>query len=207
MTATKPGDNYLLWSTQRNLEIISFICGSCGRQVASGKGYDGTEYSTVTNSPTSRRVYVRICPHCSSQIYLNVDESQTSDLGSGKPIRGASYPSVEKLYKLYNEACRCVSANAFTACALCCQKILMNIALSKGAKKESKFVDCVTFLSEKGYIPPDGRRWVDHIREKWDEPPLHIDIVKRKDAEALLNFTEVILKYIFDFPSGVQEVL
>jgi len=50
-----------------------------------------------------------------------------------------------------------MSVNAYTASVLCCRKLLMNLAVSKGAKEGENFFKYVDYLATKGYIPPNGK--------------------------------------------------
>jgi hypothetical protein len=84
----------------------------------------------------------------------------------------------------------------------------VNIALSKGARKGLKFAEYVHYLLDKGYVPPEGKRLIGPIRERWDNAPPapSIEIIKKGEAETLLSFTEILLKHVFEFPGSVQEV-
>jgi hypothetical protein len=44
--------------------------------------------------------------------------------------------------------------------------MLMNIAVHEGAPEGQKFVEYVTYLADKGFVPPNGKHWVDHVRQK-----------------------------------------
>jgi hypothetical protein len=94
---------------------------------------------------------------------------------------------------------------SFTAAVLCCRKLLMHIAVEKKAKEGLSFQTYVEYLSEKNYIPPDGKEWVDHIRDKGNEANHEIKIMKKEDAEDLLIFMEMLLKFIYEFPSKVKK--
>ena len=80
----------------------------------------------------------------------------------------------------------------------------MNIAVSQGAKEGLKFIEYVTFLSDAGYIPPNGKHWVDHIRKKGNEATHEIELMQAKDAQELLVFVEMLLKFIYEFPQMVS---
>lgn len=89
---------------------------------------------------------------------------------------------------------------AFTASALMCRKLLMNVAHSQGAAAGQSFVAYVNFFEQSGYIPPTGRAWVDHMRQKGNEATHEIPPISRQDAADLLTFAEGILKMVFEFP-------
>jgi len=45
----------------------------------------------------------------------------------------------------------------------------MSIAVAQGAKEGQSFLSYVEYLANAGYVPPNGRHWVDHIRTKGNE--------------------------------------
>jgi Domain of unknown function (DUF4145) len=79
----------------------------------------------------------------------------------------------------------------------------MHIAVTKGAKEGESFLQYVEFLSQKGYVPPDGKGWVDHIRERGNEANHEIKIMSADDAQSLIQFSEMLLKLVFEFPKKV----
>ena len=107
---------------------------------------------------------------------------------------------------LYNEARNCTSCNSYTASVLCCRKLLMNIAVSKGADEGLNFIKYIEYLSDKNFIPPNGKDWVDHIRTKGNEATHEISIMKKEDAEELITFIEMLLKFIYEFPATIKRI-
>ena len=78
-----------------------------------------------------------------------------------------------------------------------CRKVLMNTAVHQGAEEGKTFAYYVDFLDSKGYIPPNGRAWVDHIRKVGNTATHEIKLVKQSEAELVLNFTEMLLRFVF----------
>src|SRR6266571_7617624 len=105
--------------------------------------------------------------------------------------------------ELYEEARRCSSQNCFTAAVLLCRKMLMNIAVAQGATEGLRFIEYVTYLSDKGFVPPNGKHWVDHIRKKGNEATHEIALMAEGDAKELISFIEMLLRFIYEFPSLV----
>jgi hypothetical protein len=105
---------------------------------------------------------------------------------------------------LYDEARRCTGSGAYTSAVLACRKLLMHIAVSKGAKEGQKFIEYVQYLSDKNYIPPDAKDWVDHIRDKGNEANHEIVIMKEEEAKDLISFLEMLLKIIYEFPANIR---
>jgi hypothetical protein len=54
-----------------------------------------------------------------------------------------------------------------------------------------------------GYVPPNGKGWVDHIRKKGNEATHEILLMSKTDAEELITFVEMLLKFIYEFPSRI----
>ena len=190
----------ILWQDERRIGSKKYICGYCGNLVASENGYFAEIYPYAIDPMTDKKEYIHICHYCSRPTYFDVDGNQIPG-----QIYGNSVSDVpEKVETLYNEARNCLSCNAYTASVLCSRKLLMNIAVSKGAEEGKKFIEYINFLSDKHYIPPDGENWVDHIRKKGNEATHEISIMKREDATKLLTFIEMLLKFIYEFPASIK---
>ncbi len=80
----------------------------------------------------------------------------------------------------------------------------MHIAVEKGAAQGKSFLEYVEHLSEKGYIPPDGKGWVDYIRTKGNEANHEIKIMSSSDASDLITFSEMLLKFVYEFPGKMK---
>lgn len=81
----------------------------------------------------------------------------------------------------------------------------MNIGVQEGAQGGKSFVHYIDFLAEKGFIPPNGRAWVDHIRKKGNEATHEIALMSKVDATELVVFTEMLLKFIYEFPGSMSQ--
>ncbi len=81
----------------------------------------------------------------------------------------------------------------------------MNIAVSQGAAEGESFLSYVSYLADKGYVPPNGKHWVDHIRKKGNEANHEIALMDKGNAIELLEFCEMLLKFVFEFPNRVPK--
>lgn len=106
---------------------------------------------------------------------------------------------------LYSEARLCTASSSYTAAVLTCRKILMNVAVDKGASAGESFISYIDYLDSKGYIPPDGRGWVDHIRKKSNDANHEIVLMQRNDAEELITFLAMLLKLVYEFPGKIPQ--
>lgn len=186
----------LHWQNINTLGSRSYTCGYCGKPLASEKGYFASVEGWASNA------YIYICHHCYRPTFFDKDGNQTPGFKYGNDVLDIDDEGVRELY---NEARACFSANSFTAVILCCRKLLMHIAVSKGDTPGKDFIDYVEFLSAKNYIPPDAKEWVDHIRKKGNEANHEIVIMKKQDAEDLLSFIETLLRIIYEFPANVRK--
>lgn len=88
---------------------------------------------------------------------------------------------------------------------MCSRKLLMHIAVDKGAPENKPFREYVDFLVERGHVPTDWKEWVDHIREKGNQANHEIVIMERGEAEDLVTFLGMILAPLYEFPAKVRK--
>ena len=167
----------------------SYDCGWCGNRVASSVGYH-----------SSGNTAIRICQHCGyptifQNDYLDKHVSTIPAKRLGRDIEGMP----DDVKRAYNEARDCLAHNAPTAAAMLCRKLLMHIAVSKGAKENLKYIEYVNFLKENGYIPPDGKEWADRVRSIGNEANHELKPINRANAEDILSFIELLLKFIYEW--------
>jgi hypothetical protein len=182
------------WQNAMSLPSKTYNCGYCGNALASNFGYRVIDGGGVVG-----RIY--ICHYCYSPTYFGKSGVQHPGAPYGKKVE---HIDSEDVVVLYDEAKDCIKAGNPTASVLCSRKLLMHIAVSKGARNGLSFIEYVEFLAAKGYIPPDGEAWVDHIRTKGNEANHEIKIMNRSDAEELINFLEMLLKFIYEFPGKLK---
>jgi hypothetical protein len=105
--------------------------------------------------------------------------------------------------QLYQEARAAIAGSAPTAATLCCRKILMHVAVERGGAEGENFTVYVKYLEDQNYIPAGAKAWVDQIRTRGNETNHQIQIKSRPEAEEMIDFTEMLLKVIYDYPSRV----
>lgn len=179
------------WSNAAAKSSHQYTCGWCGNLVASAIGY-------VSKVRHSEDIY--ICPHCHNPTIF-VGLKQVPGVAFGTSVKHLP-ADVEALY---GEARQCAAAACHTAAVLICRKLLMNIAVAQGATTGQTFIAYVEYLANGGYVPPNGKGWVDHIRKKGNEATHEIVLMSSVDAEELISFSEMLLKFIYEFPSRVPQ--
>ena len=177
-----------------------YVCGhsGCGNQVASVLGWFYNRPGT--NSPEA---CVYICPMCH---YPTLFDQSTQSVVQ---IPGISFGrAIEHLpddvQKLYEEIRKATSSQSYTAAVLACRKLLMHIAVEKGAEKGKAFSYYVQYLADNHYAPPDSQTWVDKIRNTGNEANHEIKIMTKGDAEELVNFIGMLLTFIYEFPGKTK---
>lgn len=187
----------LTWEQAGGLPSRKYTCGYCGTPLASERGWIARPHA---GGPIIGHIY--ICHQCTRPTFFGPEKNQVPGVIFGGPV--ADIPD-QGVNSLYEEARKCTGAGAYTAAVLACRKLLMHIAVSKGAKAGESFVTYVEFLAKQNYIPPDARDWVDHIRAKGNEANHEIVIMPKEDAEELVSFLEMLLKVIFEFPAAIKK--
>jgi hypothetical protein len=192
----------IVWHNIAEIASRAYTCGYCGRPLASNKGFVGDLATGVRGERLGGSAGIYVCHHCTCPTFFDFDEEQTPGVCHGDAVNGIDDAKVKDLY---DEARRATGANCSTAAVLCCRKLLMHIAVDKKAEQGKPFAYYVDYLAAKGYVPPDAVGWVNHIREKGNEANHEIAIMSPDDAQELLDFIEMLLKLIYEFPATMRK--
>lgn len=182
-----------MWHGEMQLGARKYVCGYCGLTVGPDRGI------FTEKAPDGRQRFVYFCSSCGRPTFFDPDGQQFPGARFGDSV--AHLPKDVEM--LYEEARSCMSSQSYTPAVLACRKILMNVSVGLGAKQGEPFVAYVQFLADNGYVPPKGKHWVDHIRKKSNEANHEIALMTRTDAEQLITFSEMMLKFIFELPAVV----
>lgn len=71
----------------------------------------------------------------------------------------------------------------------------------KTAPENKTFQFYVKWLADNHYLPPNGIGWVDHIRDLGNEATHEIMVATQAEAEDVLHFTMMLLRYVFELPN------
>lgn len=179
------------WTNLSSVPPRQYICGHCSSRVGSNLGWH-------VNTHPPDAVSIHVCPLCLKPS-LFLFGKQYPGVAPGDPV-----PNVPAdVGALYDEARSALAAGAPTAAVLACRKLLMNIAVAQGAAAGQSFLAYVEHLANAGFIPPNGRGWVDHIRKRGNEATHEISLMSGADAVELITFSEMLLKFIYEFPARV----
>ena len=174
------------WIDAASIRVMKYECGYCDARVAADRGW---ETSQGLDS-------VYICPQCGQPTYFGSSAGQVPRSRVGRNI--ANLPG--DVEDLYGEARDCMQVSAHTCAVLACRKLLLHIAVDKGANAKSlTFIDCIDFLEQEHYLPRDGRQWVDRIRKRGNEANHEIVSMERSDAETILKLVEMLLTFVYEY--------
>ena len=187
----------ILYECVADIDSREIKCGYCDSIVAPHKGYS---IRAGRNGPVLANIYV--CPHCKNPIiYFTKENTTIPGAMYGRKIK--NLPSNIQL--LYSECRTCYANQCYTASQMIARTILMHIAVEQGAEPNSSFVSYVDYLDEKGYIPPNGKTWVDYIRKTGNEANHEIIIKEKQETEKVISFLSMLLLFIYELPNELED--
>ena len=182
------------WMNTNKTSRRSFTCGYCENVVGPSESYDAR----------GENRYIYICPNCEQPTYISPVGRQTPAPPFGRSVTGISDPDVAGLYK---EVRDCTAAGAYSSAVMAGRKILMHVAVQKGADPNLSFVAYVDYLADKGWVPPDSKPWLDSIRQKGNDANHEIMLMDEAAAKQVVHFTEMLLRFVYELKSMVQNHL
>ena len=190
------------WSRAEKITPKGYVCALCASKVGSELGWRCNIIEGEQGNPkVVAHCYIYVCPHCYAPTYFDETLKQIPGTIFGEKI--SNIPE-KKIEMLYDEARNAMSVNSFTAAVMCCRKLLMNIAVDKGAQAGQPFESYVKYLDDENFIPKGSKGWVSFIREKGNEANHEIQIMNKVDAEKIIKFVEMLLKIIYEYPAVAQ---
>jgi hypothetical protein len=132
----------------------TYTCPYCARDVT---GAVVASYAAPGPGPWC--LWLR-CPRCGKGAVLEEGILHPS-APFGPDIEGLPVQVAEA----YDEARNCIGAGAYTAAELICRKILMYVAVDKGADAGKPFTTYLDHLEKAGYLAPAMKGWVDLTRQ------------------------------------------
>jgi len=163
-----------------------YRCARCERDVS----------GAVVAKATSGGEVVRWlqCPSCGDGTVQRIDGNIYPGVAFGVKLEGLP----EEVEVAYAEARNCMGVDAYGACELACRKILMCVAVEKGAKEGESFSSYLTYLGQKGFITEAMMGWVEIIRENGNKATHKIEKVERERAESTIMFTAELLRIVYE---------
>lgn len=176
-----------------------YRCAFCDREVASNRGWVGFESRYEPGSGHHQVAhYVLVCPRCTlPTLAVPNDNAQVPRASEGEPVNDLP-PLVANLYQ---EARRSLSADANTGAVLLARKLLMNVAVEKGAEAGKTFQYYVDYLTKTGLVTEEMKDWVDEIREFGNDANHELPEMTHDEAVELLTFVAMLLQVVYEYPA------
>jgi hypothetical protein len=187
-------DASVYWDGLQALGPRIYTCGysSCGNLVAADRGWIHKTRAGQIDC------FIYICPNCKRPTFVEGD-TQLPGASLGNEVKHLP----PEIHNIWSEIRTSTSHSAFTAAVLIGRKLLMHIAVGQNAKTGLNFVEYVNYLVDNHYAPPNSKVWVDKIRTHGNEATHEIVLKTKEDAEEILTFLEMLLKFIYEFPGRV----
>ena len=145
-------------------------------------------------------VSIYICPNCFAPNYFDDNGVQAPG-----PPAGASLEALPDLVaRVYDEARRVMTVRGEHAAAMLCRKLLMHVAVEKGAKKDQNFEFYVTYLVDEGFIPKASQDYAKHIKNLGNEATHQIRDFTRTEAEEMIAFLEMLCRSCYEYPAKLK---
>lgn len=181
------------------LESFSYLCAGCGN------GVHGRIIAKATYNEDGIQlagfVFWCLCP-CSEPTVITVQTSPTQRMHqSPRPTEyspGTNWP--QDLERLFREAAAAFSAEAFTACAMVCRKILMAVACKHGDQEGKSFASYVGYILSNVVPIPGARDSIDAIRQIGNEANHDVAFVSETEARRALRISTYVLNAAYSLP-------
>ncbi len=183
---------------------FEFRCGHCGTPT-SGAIVTSATQSGRPSGGTSEIQFVVACSHCYGlSIYFGGDPKSPSRRYPAAPAGREVEGLPDDVKDAWTEARAAYTAGAPTASEHMCRKILLHVAVERGADASSSFLSSVNYLFEHGHLPSQMRPWVDRIRLNANKAAHEIEPRDDARARATLEFTQELLHLMYEMDHAME---
>ena len=98
----------------------------------------------------------------------------------------------------YAEARECLAAGHYTAAAMLCRKLIMNLGVDHGARAGKKYAGYVDWLVEKGYITNSIWERIEFVRDCGNDANHGPNPVGKRRAMAAFMITTELLRRVYE---------
>ena len=172
-------------------ETVDHKCGACGREVS----------LIVVAWHAKLKIWWLACPSCKQGSVSTGGKIYPRKL-LGEDVKGLP----ETIKPAYLEARKSISTECYTACEMVCRKILMNVAVDKGAPKGKTFAGYIDYMVGAGYITVTMKPWVNKIKENGNDAAHEIRTPNLIRTKSTLKFTMFLLKNVYETEYDLQEI-
>jgi hypothetical protein len=185
--------NWSHWQQIGNITSKEFICGYCDCKVGSNHGY--------FNSARPNDELIYICTNCGlPSLFFNLNQYPGPALG--RIIKNLP----EDVGQVYKEIRDSIKNASYTAATLLGRKLIMHLAVDIAKAVEGlSFAEYIDYLKKSNFIPPNGDKILEYIKNLGNEKNHELKIGKKEEAEKILRFIKGLLIFIYEFPSEFNQ--
>jgi uncharacterized protein DUF4145 len=181
-----------------DISATRYRCGWCDHVVSASRGWSG-ESDDWGSGGGVRWVSIVLCPNCTQPTYLYGDE-RLPGAKAGEDVEHLP----DDVTALYAQSRRAAGRGDFTAAVVVGRKLLMHVAVEKGAEQNQTFAHYVDWLVEQGVVTFHMKEWIDEIRELGNDANHEIVLMGKEEAESLLTFLAMMLKVVYEYPKRAK---
>ena len=180
------------WKHLSSISSQGYICYFCNERVASDQGYRSyNEYNEI-------RDYIYICPHCTKPTLFTYSVKTQTFIQVQKPLPLSPITDVkDDIRDLFEEARKCMSTESYTAVAMICRKLLMNIAVDHEANKNKTFQVYVEYIQEKNLVSKSATELLTEIKDIGNDANHEIPQVSAEKANQIIKLTNEVICQIY----------
>lgn len=193
------------WGETEDIKPATYICGWCSTTVFSDKGIYGMLKDNFSNDLTDQGVFIYVCPKCTKPSVLHMgDDYPNEDIIYEQVPAGVEYKKIlgleDSVKQRYDDAQRCISMGIWSAAAILCRALLMDVSVSKDAEPGKSFKFYVKYLVKSGYVAENLESVVTEVREIGNKANHKIEQISRAEAKAAFEIMEHALRGIYELP-------
>ena len=167
-------------------KLIEYICGHCGANICVSKG--------PTHTPGG--YYLPKCYKCNLPTILTIDNKRYPPSGFPTTVKGLP----EGIGKVYKEIKDCLVIGAWTATNMLARKLLMNVAVDKGAEENKAFTYYVSWMDKSEWNTTGLKLGLARIKNKGNEANHEIKEVTIEDVKEIFELLTMFLRLVYEFP-------
>ena len=196
-------DEYLRWGWKPALEPRRYTCGWCGHAVSSEYGlfkheqWIDVNFLNPMGQPQELTRDIRVCVQCGGATTFVKDEQYP------RPLLGEAMDAREKdvdvklIVTLYDEARYALSQGAASCAVLMFRKLLMHIAVERGAARGLKFVQYCEHLKTTNVVGTPMHGLLARIKDGGNEENHEVVRATRDKGTDLLNLVTLLIKSVY----------
>lgn len=177
--------------------VCRYACGHCGKDVGG---------AAVCYQVFPLAIWLR-CPNCFNGSVWSGEGLYPPSLSSSRAYTMDVAGLPDNIAHVYHEARKAISVQMHTSCELLCRKILVAVAVDKGAKGKTtrNHKTCIRYLVRKGHVAGLETGMASFVRLAGNQSTHEIRSPSLDRAEQTLKFTAMVLKRMYDAEREVVE--